>query len=281
MNQEERPGLRPISEDLLRMDGSRPESPHPSDTGKALTDESDNGEKFECPICRDFRFVYPRRQDGTVDYTRTVPCRCIAAGLEKKRADNLLRYCELPPGTAHMTFEKFKRSKLLQEAYDAAVDLADPDGKTTWLTLLSGTSRGKTHLGIAAVRRWLQRGIPAKYTYVPLLMEELRRGFRGEGSESYESRFDRFLNVPLLMLDDLGVENPTSWVQEKLDIIIDYRLVHNLALIVTSNLPYDEVPFRLASRFERPEGSRVINIDAPEYDPKNVTGKTVTHRGNR
>jgi DNA replication protein DnaC len=264
MNQESR-GLRPIGEELLKPAGSRPESQHRDDTGKALTDESANGEEFDCQICRDLHLVHPRRQDGTVDYSRAVPCQCVAAELEEKRRRNLLKYCELPIGTAHMTFANFKKTDNLAEAYHYAVDLSE-GGATSWLTLLSGTGRGKTHLGISAVRRWLQRGIPAKYAYVPLLLEELRRGFRGEGADSYEARFDRFLNVPLLMLDDLGTENPTNWVQEKLDIIVDYRLMNNLALIVTSNTPWDELPFRIVSRLERPGSSQVIYIDAPEYE---------------
>lgn len=256
-------GLRPISEDLLKPADSRQESRPPSDTGQALSDEKG---KFDCPICQDFRFIHPRRQDGKVDYSRTVPCQCVSAELEKKRQQNLLRYCELPAGTDHMTFANFRKTDDLAEAYHYAVDLSE-GGTTTWLTLMAGTARGKTHLGISAVRRTLQRGIPAKYVYIPLLLDELRRGFRSEGADSYEARFDRFLNVPLLMLDDLGTENPTNWVQEKLDIIVDYRQVNNLALIVTTNTPWDELPFRISNRLERLPGSQVIYIDAPEYEP--------------
>jgi DNA replication protein DnaC len=69
--------------------------------------------------------------------------------------------------------------------------------------------------------------------------------------------------VPLLVLDDIGVENSTAWVQEKLDTIVDYRLMHKLALVVTTNLSLDKLSTRIASRLMRAGEIAVIN--APEY----------------
>jgi len=65
------------------------------------------------------------------------------------------------------------------------------------------------------------------------------------------SRFKLFLDVPLLALDDLGTENDTPWAQEHLDELIDYSLMHKLSTIVTSNLLFKELPFRIASRLKR------------------------------
>lgn len=234
-------------------------------TGRALSDEPGEVEQFACPICCDAHVVHPVGEDGKVDYSSVVPCECVREQMKRERAQILLRYCELPAGTEHMTFENFKVAPQLQQAYDLALQQAE-GGEVTWLTLMAGTNRGKTHLAIAICRHWLASGRPAKYAYVPLLLEELRRGFREEGDMSYEARFDRFLNIPLLVLDDLGTENRTPWVQEKLDIIVDYRLMQALPLVVTTNAPVDELPFRLTSRLDRLPSSRVVFIDAPEFE---------------
>ena len=234
------------------------------DTGRALSDEPGEAEQYTCLICRDAHFVHPLKEDGNPDYSTVVPCKCVRAQLERERMQSLLRYCELPAGTAHMTFENFTVHPGSQEAYDLALQLAE-GGEVTWLTLMAGTKRGKTHLAIAICRRWLQKGNPARYAYVPLLLEELRRGFREGGDRSYESRFDRFLNIPLLVLDDLGAEHRTPWVQEKLDMIIDYRLIQGLPLVVTTNTPMDELPFRITGRLDRLPSSRVVYINAPEF----------------
>jgi len=233
---------------------------------RALSDESSE-ELFTCPICHDAHIVHPVH-DGKIDYTTVIPCECVREQMQKERAQNLLRYCELPAETTHMTFENFKVTPKLQEAYDLARLLAEGN-EVTWLTLMSKVSRGKTHLAIAICRRWLASGRPAKYAYVPLLFDELRRGFRGEGDKSYEARFDRFLNVPLLVLDDLGTEKRTPWVQEKLDTLIDYRLGQGLHLVVTTNMPMDELPFRIRSRLGRLPTSKIVFIHAQEF----VVGK--------
>ena len=218
-----------------------------------------------CPICKGGRFVHPLLPSGKPDYSTTVPCECAREQLEKERLARMLKMCELPVGTEHMTFENFKMRPGVQEAYDACLALADGEAEFFFLTLWSDTGRGKTHLGVATVRRWLMRGVLARYAYVPLLLDELRRGFRAEGDQSYERRFDFYLNVPLLMLDDLGVESSTRWVQQQLDTLVDHRLMNDLTTLVTTNLTMDELNFRIASRLQRRNG-KVIVIDAAEFE---------------
>ena len=175
----------------------------------------------------------------------------------------MLEACELPPRAAGWTFETFERLPGLEEAYDEALEFAEDTSATKWLVLMSGSDRGKTHLLFAICHRWLEQGRPARYAYVPDLLDELRRGFRGDGDQSFEARWHFFRNVPLLALDDLGAENKTPWVQERLDTLINYRLTHELALVVTTNTPLEDIPFRIRSRLER-EG-RVIYIRAHDY----------------
>ncbi|GAG20783.1 unnamed protein product, partial [marine sediment metagenome] len=185
-------GLQHISRDL--------KNPAPRDIETALNGkQAETGEEFTCQICHDFHYVHPRVGDK-VDYSAMTPCRCVFEELARKRAENLLRYCELPPGSQHMTFDNFKMRPQLELAYTMARELSEGGPKQgsiapelsehgiTWLTLMCGSQRGKTHLAIAIVRRWIERGIMAKYVHVPLLMEELRRGFRKEGDDSYEAR---------------------------------------------------------------------------------------------
>lgn len=175
----------------------------------------------------------------------------------------MLEDCELPPRAAGWTFETFERLPGLEEAHDEALAFAEDRSDTEWLVLMSGSDRGKTHLLFAICHRWLEEGRPARYAYVPDLLDELRQGFRGDGDQSFDARWRFFRNVPLLVLDDLGVEYKTPWVQERLDTIIDYRLRQGLALVVATNQPMEDLPFRIRSRLER-EG-RVVYVRAPDY----------------
>ncbi|MFH1336424.1 MAG: ATP-binding protein [Candidatus Zixiibacteriota bacterium] len=227
------------------------------------TSSAPDSSQSECPVCQGYHFVHPLKDNGRPDYSVVVPCSCVEAQLEQEKRQRIRRACELPAATAHMTFEKFIQHRGTHDAYSLALALAEETGSANWLTINSDSDRGKTHLLIAICRRWLERGLVARYAYVPLLLEELRRGFRKEGDDSYEARFDFFLNVPLLALDDLGAEDRTPWVQEKLDTIIDYRLVTGLALAVTTNCPLSEIPFRMSSRLKR--GGQVVIIDTKTY----------------
>jgi len=198
-----------------------------------------------------------------LNYSKAVRCQCMKVQDEQIRRERYIRLCALPGGTEDMTFKKFREYPDINVALTAANDIAT--GKLKWLALLGGVDLGKTHLAIAICREWLSRGLPARYAYVPLLLDELRRGFGNTGELSYDSQFKFFCTVELLVLDDLGTESATPWVQEKLDTIVDYRMVHYLPLVVTSNLAIDELPIRIASRLQRFEEGRVVVLDGQEY----------------
>lgn len=250
-------GSRPLQHIGRALEGIPPKS-----SGTPL-DGADQPEESPCPICHGAHFVHPCLESGKPNFSQVVPCRCIEDNIEAERRRLFLKLCELPRATEHMTFDNFEVGPGLEEAFEMSKALAEGSADFNWLTLMSDADRGKTHLGIAIVRHWIAQQRPARYAYVPLLFEELRRGFREEGERSYDYRFEFYLNVPLLMLDDVGTENRTPWVQEKLDTIIDYRLMNDLALVVSTNLVMDELPFRIASRLQR--RGKIVVIDAPEY----------------
>jgi len=175
--------------------------------------------------------------------------------------------CELPPGTANLTFETFKhkQSRELKEAYDAALQLAEHSEGLRWLTFMAGVDRGKTHLAIAVCRRWLARGEAARYAYVPEMLDDLRASYDNDSEGSFKSKFYHLCNVPLLVLDDLGVEKPSDWAIEKLNSIVHLRDVNGLYLMVTTNVPLNDLPPRIASRLQRVQPSKVVVIKAQEY----------------
>ena len=204
----------------------------------------------DCDICGGAGFVHPV-ENGMVRYDRTATCVCMERELAERRREYLLKSCQFPIGSEHMTIDNYKLGKDLQAGYNASVEMADNSGTPKWIALIGGNDTGKTHLGIAVCRKWVEAGIAARYTLVSLLLDELREGFRVNDGEGYAERFRYYCNIPLLLLDDLGIESKTAWVQEKLDTIIDYRLMNKLSLIVTSNTTLDDMQQRIRSRIIR------------------------------
>lgn len=185
--------------------------------------------------------------------------------IEDKRRAYLLATCELPEGTEELTFERFEIIPGTQPAFEAATDLAQGGvNSLRWLTLVAPSDRGKTHLAIAVCHEWLARGEPALYTYVPDMLRDLRRGF-DDVTRGFDKRFDYYCEVPLLVLDDLGAQYDTRWVQEILDSIVDHRYVRRLPLIITTNLLAEDMPVRIRSRVQRIPCGKVIPITAGEY----------------
>ncbi len=172
--------------------------------------------------------------------------------------------CQLP--SREWTFENFDHSGPLREAYSAATELAEEKGNVRWLTLMGGIDTGKSHLAVAICRRWLARYKPARYVLVPLMLDDLRAGY---DQHDFDRQLKFLMDVPLLVLDDLGVGSVTPWASEKLMEIVDHRYLYRLAMVVTTNKALDDLPgdleHRIGSRIMRAEFSRIIYIDAPEY----------------
>ena len=217
-----------------------------------------------CPLCQGYKHLNPRLPDGRVDYTRLIPCDCYLLEYEENKKQALLKYCVMPEGAGKMTFETYKIYPELKAAYEMAKTMANNPGTMSWASFIGGNGTGKTHLGVAICKAWLAAGIPARYALVSVLLEELRQGFNKETSD-YDAKFKYYCEVPLLMLDDYGIQSNTGWVKEKLDTIIDCRLMNGVSLIVTSNLTLDEMPDRVRSRLLRPTNSNIIAMIAPDY----------------
>ena len=219
----------------------------------------------ECAICGDAGVIHPLREDGTVNYGEIVPCSCRAEEVKKRRAEHLLRYCQLPMRTENKTFKTFKdRDGGCKEAREMAYRIARGNDDIIFLTLLSKTGRGKSHLAIAICREWLGRGEPAKYAYVPELLDDIRDSYKRDEvtGQSYSHLLDILGTVSLLVLDDLGTEKKSEWACEKLQTIIDHRSRSALPLVVTTNKPLDELPNddegRISNRLQRESWCKVV-----------------------
>ncbi len=219
-----------------------------------------------CDICKGGGWVYLNVPVGHEMFGKVVRCSCRNERDRQEKAAGVLKYCQLPAGTEDYTFEKYNRKLGSKEAYEAAIAVAE--GELLWLVLNGGRDRGKTHLAIAICRYWLAIGKAARYVHVPLLLDELREGF-GDEERSFEQRFNHFKNVPLLVMDDLGVQVPKPWANERLQTLIDYRYINQLPLVVTVNRALDELPGddegRIESRFKRIESGKIVLIDCDEY----------------
>jgi len=159
--------------------------------------------------------------------------------------------------------------KQLHNAHTAAIKFAEkPEG---WLVLLGPSYCGKTHLAAAIGNYHLKSGGQVILAGVSDLLDYLKTTFRPNSDVSFDRRFYEIQTTPLLMLDDLKESGMSStWAEDKLYQILNYRYLSNLPTVITSTLDPDSFAKSypgLWNKFLGNKSCQVIVIDMPPYRP--------------
>jgi DNA replication protein DnaC len=224
-----------------------------------------------CPICGGVGYLRSDVPVGHPDFGRILPCVCMQGRIQSEASDRLYRFSNLAQ-LKHMTFESFlirgrvdispRAQQSLKEAYVHAHTFVET--RQRWLLLEGGYGCGKTHLAAAIANFAVDHGIPALFLTAPDLLDWLRASFENS-DEKYSERFEMIRRVPLLVMDDFGTQNATSWAKEKMFQLLDYRYVNLLPTVITTNLRIEEVEGRIRSRLADSEKVDRVKIFAPDY----------------
>lgn len=171
------------------------------------------------------------------------------AALGRRFAESRLSSFEPCPGTERA----LREAEEFIARWDQKSVSGDP-GMMPGLFLSGGVGAGKTRM-VASIANELavRYEIRPVVWPVPELLERLRRSVAsGEGEDLLES----VRRARCLILDDIGAERLTDWIQERLYLIIDYRYRQGLPTLFTSNLTLKELTDRLSHRI----ASRIIGM---------------------
>lgn len=224
-----------------------------------------------CPLCGGVGYLRSDVPVGHPDFGKLEVCPCRYSDINQQVRQRLFSMSNLEE-LRHLTFENFKlrgrvglwpqQAETLERAYNHAQQFAG--SLNGWLLFQGGYGCGKTHLAAAIANFAVSMGVPTLFLTVPDLLDSLRFAFQ-DPEATFEERFDEIRSAPLLVLDDFGTHNATAWAQEKLFQIINYRYINHLPLVVTTNLPLDQIEGRIRSRLEDPELVSLVRILAPDY----------------
>src|SRR5690606_27907594 len=105
-------------------------------------------------------------------------------------------------------------------------------------------------LACAIANYVLSKGKPVLFTVVPDLLDQIKATYdRSPLVDSDElAILEGARTVDLLILDDLGAHNYTQWTVNKIYSILNYRVNHQLPVVITTNLSLDELDIYLGER---------------------------------
>lgn len=159
------------------------------------------------------------------------------------------------------------------EAFNAALLFARGPERG-WLVIYGPSGNGKSHLA-AAIANYLieEQQVATLFLTTPDFLQTLRQTLNERGGDGYGSMLDIACEAPVLILDDLGAERGTEWVEEVLFIVLDRRYRLLLPTVVITNCDPRELPPRLYSRLNDRGLCTVVFNPAPDYrvGDENVT----------
>jgi DNA replication protein DnaC len=191
---------------------------------------------------------------GPEDVAR--PCDCREQRLHRGRTRGVssvipARYrgvsFERPPVSDMARDLQTKSAVADVKAYVDQLDARLDAGRGLWL--FGDTGTGKTTLAMLVSKAALESGRSVAIYSLPKLLARIRRTYDSEpGGDSYLSFFERLTSVDLLHIDDLGAEKRSDWVLEQLYALVNERYEAERSVIITTNLPHDELEQQIGAR---------------------------------
>ncbi|WP_353894408.1 ATP-binding protein [Proteinivorax hydrogeniformans] len=213
---------------------------------------------WKCAKCQDTGKVYKKNQ--------VEPCACTKENfnaLKQKSAG-------LPPKLVNATFKNadfslyqdedrvqaLKVYRQVKDYLDTLTESIKEKGAfSDGLYIYGKTGVGKTFLLGCAANYLLQRQVAVKYLVYADLLDRIRQTYSQESGETESQILRKIITVPVLLIDDLGMEKNTEFSQKYLGQIIDSRYRNLLPTIITSNFTLLELEERTRNDMY---GERVI-----------------------
>jgi len=223
-----------------------------------------------CPVCDGWGVVAYDAPVGHPKFGATRDCPApgcqAAAAIQLRRVNRMYRWAKLGERYRQFRLAHFGAHPAIVELAwelieNGCIECAD-DWFNFGLYLYGDVGVGKTACA-AAIANELNGETAVLFLRVAELLDELRATFHPDSENTVSAMLHEAMNIPWLILDDLGAHQTKSWALEKMLTLIDDRDANHRPTIITSNWPPDvlEAEFSKADNWQaRRLMSRIISL---------------------
>ncbi len=190
-----------------------------------------------CPRCEGRGWLV--ELDGGAGTARPCDCR------QLELVPRLLEAAGIPPRYREKTMASFtadrrfpsllaarRQAELYVEGFLGEEGTFRSDG----LLFIGPPGVGKTHLAVAVLKELIGRyGVRDLFVDFTGLIHRIQSTFDPNSAASKHDVLDPVITAELLVLDELGAQKPTPWVQDTLYLILNARYARRLPTLFTTN----------------------------------------------
>lgn len=175
-----------------------------------------------------------------------------AAQLEDQRRERMERQIAqsgIPRRFLDRTLDTYRATEAGQKrALQIARGLVQAEGDGASAVFCGAPGTGKTHLGCAVCRAFIERGRSARFVTVLAALRSIKDTYRRDSETSERAALAAFTTPDMLVLDEVGVQLGTEHEKMLLFEIINERYQECRATVLISNLNRQEIGEYLGQR---------------------------------
>lgn len=221
---------------------------------KHLNDSEETAPAYRCEKCRDTGWEMVKEPDGH-EFCR----ECSCGYLQRYRLNGRLKFATIPKEFEGQTVDNFQTdcystaanrelaamAQTIAKRYVEKFDEIQETGKGLYFySRVKGS--GKTRLAVSIANDLIEKKfIQAKFATTIQILDQIKATWGGisKNEESEQKLIHDIVSVPVLVIDDIGVEAVKDWINERFYNILNGRMIEKCVTIFTSNCKIEELNF--------------------------------------